>query len=582
MRMVDKVAAIRVFPKLVLTFLVVLSPLYIIGLQINMSGLKNVNKEITHSLSSRVNLYMELLDNDFGGILLTLQDYINDEDLMKLSITAEIMSDVEKTQANLRLKNHLDILNRSSKFVEEASVFIPLIDRTITSNMEGIKDFDANQFKAMSGPLKTKESPFLFWKDRIFVTLVYPPSSRGKDPIFVAAVEISIPELVSTLDSYTNEGGGAVLVEKATNRIIAKTTLNAESEIIMDQPELMESTDSNATRKVDVDGQSYLITRKDSEHLGMSLLMYVPTKDVNQQLASHRVWLIILSLASIVIVIAFSYSIYRIIHKPLISLLQSFRRIEQGQFNHTVTYPLKDEFGYLYEEFNSMARKLNVLVHEVYEQQYRARLSELRHLQSQINPHFLYNTYFILYRMAQLEDNENLMRLTKHLGEYFQFITRDGTDEVPLEMEAHHARTYMEIQSIRFANRVEAHFGDLPIGAAAIQVPRLIMQPIIENAYKHSLELKSKNGWMNVEFSLRPDELIIAIEDNGHEFTAEKLERLKQVLRANDGFAESTGMINVHRRLKIKFGEAAGLRLSEGARGGLKVEIIIPIGERDQ
>jgi two-component system sensor histidine kinase YesM len=165
------------------------------------------------------------------------------------------------------------------------------------------------------------------------------------------------------------------------------------------------------------------------------------------------------------------------------------------------------------------------------------------------------------------------------LGEYFQYITRDGAEEVPLEKEAHHARTYMEIQTIRFGHRINVHFGAIPVGVGDILVPRLILQPIIENAYNHSLEKKVKDGQLSVEMSLSPVELIIAIQDNGNDLTDEKIEQLQMIL--HDGaIQESTGMINVHRRLKIKYGEAGGLRLNRGIQGGLKVEIFIPITKR--
>lgn len=573
-----KVASLRIFPKLVLTFLVVLSPLFVIGLQINMVGSHNVKQEITNSLSSRVDLYMELLDNDFEGILILLQDYLNDEDLMKLSLTAETMSPVEKGQAILRLKKRLDLLQQTSKFVKEASVFIPLIDRTVSSNVNAITNFNKEEFNALIHPAHKQDgSPFLVWNDRTFITLSYPSINTGKQSVFVLAVEVSRPELISTLSRFTNEGGGAALVGKQTNWAVVGTTDAQNIDIFLEQKQGMIKPDIGSIHNVSIKGEPYMVAREDSDLLNMSLLMFVPSKNVNSMLNTHRIWLIILSLVSAIITLAFSYSIYRIIHKPLKSLVYAFRRIEQGQLNQSVQYPFKDEFGYLYEQFNVMSKQLSVLVHEVYEQQYRAQLAELRHLQSQINPHFLYNTYFILYRMAQLEDNENVTRLTKHLGEYFQYITRDGAEEVPLAKEVHHARIYMEIQTIRFAHRIKTHFGVLPEGEADMKVPRLILQPIIENAYNHSLEKKPKDGWLSVEIFISSVELVIAVEDNGEGLSDEKLEELRMILRTHGGMnGESTGMINVHRRLQIKYGERGGLRLTKGEHGGLKVEIVIP------
>jgi len=577
----EKVTSIRLFPKLLLSFLLVLAPLYVIGVQINMSGSKNVKQEIEDSLSSRADLYMEMLDNDLESILFSLQDFVVNDDALGLGMAVSVMSDMEKTQAILRLKERMDNLSRSSNFIKEAAISIPLIDRTISSNADSITDFDREQFQGLLQKVSPRDMPFLQWQDRLFIPLVYPPGSMGIPPLFVVAVEISKPELNSTLARFSNKGGGVMLVGLSDNQVIA-SAFDIPDELYAKRSELMKESKGNSLQTVTIEGDSYLVAREDSDTSGMSLIMYVPAKNVNPALQTHRYWLIVLSIASAIIVIIFSIGIYRMIHRPLIRLLHSFRRIEKGELNLTLQYPLKDEFGYLYGRFNAMAKQLNILVHEVYEQKYRAQLSELRHLQSQINPHFLYNTYFILYRMAQLEDNENVIRLTKHLGEYFQFITRDGAEEVSLEKEIHHARTYTEIQTIRFSPRIEANFGDLPEGLENRLVPRLILQPIIENAYNHSLEKRSKGGWLNVEMDVYGELLVITVEDNGQQLTPDKLEEMRNRLQSYDEPAESTGMLNVHRRLKIKYGETGGLRLSTGERGGLKVEIVIPLGEVNQ
>ncbi len=581
MNLEEKVTSIRLFPKLLLSFLLVLAPLYVIGVQINMSGSKNVKQEIEDSLSSRADLYMEMLDNDLESILFSLQDFVVNDDALGLGMAVSVMSDMEKTQAILRLKERMDNLSRSSNFIKEAAISIPLIDRTISSNADSITDFDRDQFQGLLQKVSPRDMPFLQWQDRLFIPLVYPPGSMGIPPLFVVAVEISKPELNSTLARFSNKGGGVMLVGLSDNQVIA-SAFDFPDELYAKRSELMKESKESVLQTVSIEGDSYLVAREDSDTSGMSLIMYVPAKNVNPALQTHSYWLIVLSIASAIIVIIFSIGIYRMIHRPLIRLLHSFRRIEKGELNLTLQYPLKDEFGYLYGRFNAMAKQLNILVHEVYEQKYRAQLSELRHLQSQINPHFLYNTYFILYRMAQLEDNENVIRLTKHLGEYFQFITRDGAEEVSLEKEIHHARTYTEIQTIRFSPRIEASFGNIPEGFGNILVPRLILQPIIENAYNHSLEKRSKGGWLNVGMDVYGENFVISVEDNGQQLTPDKLEEMRNRLQSYDEPAESTGMLNVHRRLKIKYGETGGLCLSTGERGGLKVEIVIPLGEVNQ
>jgi len=576
----NRISSLSIYPKLVLAFLIVLSPMYLISWRMNDAGSSTVEKEITQSLLSRTSLYMNMLEFDLSRVITLLQEYVNDEDLLKLSSSAEVMSEIEKMQAQLGLKKRLDILKRSSKFVENASAFIPSMNRTVSANDNIFTSFNEDQFQALAKSTNRFESPFLVWQDRIFISLPYPDPavSSNQMPVFLLTVEISRKELADVLREFTNEGGGAVLAGEEMSWTVSGTRNEADKSMLdeADKKLAAETPDKAKIRSVTLKNDPYMMVSETSSKLGMTLFMYLPSKSVTASLDSYRSWFYILSVASIFIVLLFSYSIYLIIHQPLKKLVRSFRRIEQGNFNLEMNYSLKDEFGYLYGQFNGMVKRLNVLVHEVYEQQYRARTAELRHLQSQINPHFLYNSYFILYRMAMLKDHDNVIYFTKHLGEYFEFITRDGAEEVPLGNEVKHARTYAEIQSVRFGNRIEVEFDELPEDAASYAVPRLILQPLIENCYNHGMEQKRKGGWIRVQFVCQPDKMLIVVEDNGGTMDDEKLRDLQSKLHQDDSELEHTGLLNVHRRIQIRYGGYGGLTLAIGEEQGLKVTMILP------
>src|SRR5690606_27559604 len=204
-----------------------------------------------------------------------------------------------------------------------------------------------------------------------------------------------------------------------------------------------------------------------------------------------------------------------------------------------------------------------------------AQKAELKQLQSQINPHFLYNNFFILYNMVVTEDYENVAHFTKQLGAYFEYITRSGSDEVPLAKEVAQARIYAEIQGKRYRNRMTVDFGPLPEEAADVIVPRLIIQPILENAFEHGLKNKLSDGIVRVHIELKDQLLLIVVEDNGDEVTDEEIVHLQQLMSAPDNDVESTGMINIHRRIRIKFGEESGVTISRGELGGLMLQIKI-------
>jgi two-component system sensor histidine kinase YesM len=186
--------------------------------------------------------------------------------------------------------------------------------------------------------------------------------------------------------------------------------------------------------------------------------------------------------------------------------------------------------------------------------------------------------------MTKAHDYDNATKFTKYLGDYFQYITRSSSEVVALEQEIKHVRAYAEIQSIRFADRIRVHFQDIPDICKLAMVPRLILQPIVENAYQHGFEQMLENAQLMIEVELQilSDEcsyIMIHVEDNGRGLTEQELKLWERKLQGNESPDEITGMLNVHRRMQLKYGPDFGLILAQGAAGGLRVTIKLPGGE---
>src|SRR5690606_36680981 len=139
-------------------------------------------------------------------------------------------------------------------------------------------------------------------------------------------------------------------------------------------------------------------------------------------------------------------------------------------------------------------KRLRTLIDQDYKQKRMMQKSELKQLQSQINPHFLYDSFFILNSLAKIGDVERIEQFTIMLGEYFRFITRNGNGLVSLSEEAKHTRVYTSIQELRISTRIKVGFEELPKQMENIKALLLILLPIIENAYEHSLENTVEDG----------------------------------------------------------------------------------------
>lgn len=208
-------------------------------------------------------------------------------------------------------------------------------------------------------------------------------------------------------------------------------------------------------------GAPYYIVQTGSQELGLSIYRIIPEAIIKNPLSKFYTWAWVFAVAALAIIIAFALSTYKFIHKPMLTLVKSFRRMEQGDLDIHIQHESKDEFRYLYSRFNQMVSNLHSLIDQVYKQKIMAQRAELKQLQSQINPHFLYNSFFILNTMAKTGDTERIEQLTTMLGEYFQFVTRNASDLVSLEQEIHHARMYTEIQAMRFSRRIGVRFDAL-------------------------------------------------------------------------------------------------------------------------
>ncbi|HHY24049.1 MAG TPA: histidine kinase [Clostridiaceae bacterium] len=577
-----------IFHRLIIVFLLVMIPIYILAVNIYYWGINTIKNEILDSLKAQNTFYLNNLESEIERIKKMQYDCINDDDLNNLAYASQLMDDIEMTYAIKRLQKRLTVINDSSIYIKGVCAYIPAISMTIYSdgNPSGsINDIPKAEFDMLKVLPNDSEAQIIYWQNRLFMSSVNPTiTSIGLQSIpFIIGIELNKREFSNVLmksDIYT--GSGALLINNTNNDVISKTSNNIESDNVQSFPSNIIKMHSNGTDRIKIGNKHYLIVFTTSKYLNMSLIKYVLEGDVFKKLEKYRLMFIFLSLAAVIICGFYAIATYGFIHKPLIRLVRSFKQIENGDLNVKIGHNRDDEFGYLYNGFNKMVENLQTLINQVYEQNILMQKAELKQLQSQINPHFLYNSFYILQRMIVLEDNANAVKFAKQLGNYFKFITRSSADEVPLEKEVEHARIYANIQGMRFARRLSVEFEDLPENMMNVIVPRLILQPIIENAFEHGLKSKEKDGLLLVRFKYTENIFQISVEDNGNEMCDKKIRQITDRLEAGDSREEITGIINIHKRIRLKFGKNSGLSVAPSEIGGLKVIIHIELQGKEE
>jgi len=572
-----KIGKLNIFTKLVSSFLLALIPILIISYLMNGAGETSVRKDISSSLASSAHFYMDSFEKEMERIIALTQVYMFDEDIQRLAAQSSIMTDNELRLASLNVESRLMLFKTSSLYVDEVKVFIPPVRKIIQTQKitYEIPEIELN----VLDKLFKRESPIVRWQGQLLIGDRFPAyQPQDQTPLFWIEAILSTARLESSLRQITGDGKAVLIGPDNEWEVYGEPgqaeDLAALSAFFASRPAGAPNEGEGSVR---IGGETYFISYERSNLLNATLAVYVPERQLLGPLSIYRMLFWILTITSICIVFLFSSWIYQLIHKPIYRLVGAFRKLDSNRFDIELRHRNNDEFQYLYRQFNETVGRIQHLIRDVYEKEIHARRAELKQLQTQINPHFLYNSFFQLNRMAQNEDHDNVKTFTRHLGQYFQYVTRNALDEVQLVVEVKHAQAYVAIQMMRFSNQIELHWEELPPRCGQVQVPRLILQPIVENAFEYALEDRTGKGKLIFLVQELDDELLLVVEDNGTELTDETLTRLNRQLCDSAIDAEVTGLHNVHRRLQIKFGPRYGLHFARSAFGGLRVEIRIPL-----
>lgn len=297
--------------------------------------------------------------------------------------------------------------------------------------------------------------------------------------------------------------------------------------------------------------------------------------DANVHQLQLMVWIFV---ALVLVLSVFYFGLeYKRLYLPLkLLLVDAFHSVEGGDFSYRIPSQPSSPLSGIYENFNSFLAKMEFYIENNLRQKMLISEANYKQLQTQINPHFMYNSYYLLYRLIQDGDWENAKTLARYLGQFYQYITRSGEDEKPLEAELRHAQAYADIQVMRYRN-IRVEFTPLPPELRDVRVPKLLIQPVIENVFTHAHECADAPGRIVVQVGYRQweTELLDIMIENSGSLTREQLQQIQTRLEHPEEAAEITALINIHKRLRLRYGPEAGLTASRSELGGLRITIRI-------
>lgn len=406
-----------------------------------------------------------------------------------------------------------------------------------------------------------------------FRLLLSDPVESGSNPRLaelLMSMYFPVSNIERMFDTYQSQNkGDTFLFHPAFGVILSRHTDREMAErIVMNlTPSTVEGTSDIFSLK---EG-NFLVSSVPSSAINWQVVHYSPLKQILQPIRSSRYSFLTGSAILLVMSLVFSLQLYRQVQRPVSLLLRSLNRMKEGRWStriHTKTNP---EFTMLNEEFNEMAEKIQSLIEQVYLEQLQAKDAHLKQLQSQINPHFLYNCLFFIKSKAVVGDTDSVEAMALNLGEYYRYITKVDHSLTTLQEELKLLENYLEIQNLR-KQRVSYEM-DIADELLGLQIPRLLIQPLVENSIIHGIEKKIGQGFIRITASQTPEAVKVTVEDNGAGMSNEAIASLQARISESTREDVGCGLWNIQQRLKHHYGNSSGLLFTPSLDGGLKVTL---------
>ena len=460
----------------------------------------------------------------------------------------------EKSRLILDQINNIQNIQAFSTLIENIVITYPSEHITLSSKDGYNKDLESGWDHIRKG---TEYNYFVDYNNNIVLNFTYPlmySESYDYIPDFNIQIFLSNNYILESLKSFTdNKGSGAAIIFKLQDDFIIESN---NGSVLIDKK------------------SNYEYVTYESMKYPISIVSFINREVINEIQFNY---IFLLTIVMIIITIIYVFSLFytkHIVIKPLKELMSAFDRIQNGSFDFQIYHEQNDEFKYLYKGFNKAVSYIKELIGNIYEQKTLIENAELAQLQSQINPHFLYNSFFIINRMAKNESYDLITKFVTSLAKYYRYINKENNILIPLYKEVEHMSNYIEIQQMRFGDKISVTLETLPDEIKNINVPKLILQPLIENAYSYGLVNKLDNGLIRISFTLSEDFFTICVDDNGDDADSELVKSMVENINNNyDG--GNHALHNINKRLTLALGQNSGISIKTGHLGGIMVSIKI-------
>jgi len=322
---------------------------------------------------------------------------------------------------------------------------------------------------------------------------------------------------------------------------------------------------------------NHIINKQTSIETGFTIISILDRQVIVEETDAIRQSFITITTICILVSMLISVISATIFSRRIKSLVRNLRDIESGNLDTPISVKANDEFGYLEQSLKTMCLRLDEYIKTVYISELKTKTAELKALQAQINPHFLFNTLESIRITAELNKDTQVAKMIHILGNMLRWTIKASGVFVKLPEELSYTDSYLKLQKFRFADAFDFSI-DISDDLKEFYVPKLILQPLVENAIQHGFKKKTENGIIKIEAHLHDNNLVLTVADNGIGMDENKVFDVVKSFdeSIDEASINSIGLCNVHQRLSILFGSQYGLGINSKLKEGTTITLTIP------
>ena len=334
----------------------------------------------------------------------------------------------------------------------------------------------------------------------------------------------------------------------------------------------MDFSEKNITSLKTANDSEFIFVDCDSkEEIGLHAGLYRPTSQIETTIRPMMKTMVLIYVISIIAAIMLLTQLTRIIVKNIEKLTQNMKDVKRGNLEVTVVSDSQDEIGELIQGFGDMVERIKTLIEEVYEGKISLKEYEMKALQAQINPHFLYNSLSLINWKAIEANEKDISKITLALSKFYRTALNKGNNVLPLEDEISNVKSYLDIQLMMHDYEFDVEM-DIDERMYYYDTPNLILQPLIENAIDHGVDLKTEGrGKIIIRGWSEGETMYLSVEDNGVGMEEEVAKTI--ITQKSKGY----GVRNVNERIKLIYGQEYGLAIKSKVGEGTTITVKLPI-----